>query len=161
MIQETSRGTKKEEGKSIEIEEVEEWEIEKILNKRKIRGVERYLVWWKRFMVEHNSWVKREKLGNTKEILEDFEGRVEAEIRKQEKLDRVEEQDFRRRELPGRFIAKILYEWDDGKFEEEYLKKLERNWNRWKKEKREGKKEVEKRKNANGYMKELEGIEWT
>jgi len=25
-------------------------------------------------------------------------------------------------------MAKILYRWDDGKFEEEYLRKLERNW---------------------------------
>ena len=43
-IQEISGGTKKEEEKQIEIEEVEEWEIEKILNKRKIRGVDKYLV---------------------------------------------------------------------------------------------------------------------
>jgi len=35
---------KKEEGKPIEIEEVKEWETEKILNKRKIRGVNKYLV---------------------------------------------------------------------------------------------------------------------
>jgi len=28
----------------VEVEEVEEWEVEKILNKRKIRGVEKYLV---------------------------------------------------------------------------------------------------------------------
>ena len=35
---------KKEEGKPIEVEGVEEWEVEKILNKRKIRGVEKYLV---------------------------------------------------------------------------------------------------------------------
>jgi len=35
---------KKEEEKPIEIEEFEEWEIKKILNKRKIRGVDKYLV---------------------------------------------------------------------------------------------------------------------
>ena len=35
---------KKEEEKLIEIEEVEEWQIEKILNKRKIREVNKYLV---------------------------------------------------------------------------------------------------------------------
>ena len=46
---------KKEEGKPIEIEEVEEWEIEKILNKRKIRGVDKYLVRWKGFMAEHDT----------------------------------------------------------------------------------------------------------
>jgi len=26
----------------------------------------------------------------------------------------------------------MLYRWDDGKFKEEYLKKLERNWRKWK-----------------------------
>ena len=35
---------KKEEGKLMEVEGVEEWEVEKILNKKKIRGVEKYLV---------------------------------------------------------------------------------------------------------------------
>jgi len=34
---------KKEEEKPIEVEGIEEWEVEKILNKRKIRGVEKYL----------------------------------------------------------------------------------------------------------------------
>jgi len=37
-------GQKKEEGKLIKVEGVKEWEIEKILNKRKIRGVDKYLV---------------------------------------------------------------------------------------------------------------------
>ena len=96
--------------------------MEKILNKRKIREVEKYLVHWKGFTAEHDSWKRRE----------DFEGRMEVEIERQEKLDRVEEQDFRRRELLGKFMMKILYGLDDGKFEEEYLKKLERNWKRWK-----------------------------
>ena len=41
---EQMEGQKKEEGKPIEIEGVKEWEIKKILNKRKIRGVDRYLV---------------------------------------------------------------------------------------------------------------------
>jgi len=34
---------------------------------------------------------------------------MNAEVRKQEKLDIVEEKDFRRGELPGKFIAKMLY----------------------------------------------------
>jgi len=38
------KGQKKEEGKPVEVEEVEEWEVERILNKKKIRGVEKYLV---------------------------------------------------------------------------------------------------------------------
>ena len=43
------RGQKKEEGKPVEVEGVEEWEVEKVLNKKKMRGVEKYLVQWKGF----------------------------------------------------------------------------------------------------------------
>jgi len=39
----------------------------------------------------------------------------------------VEERDFRREELPERYTAKTLYRWNDRKFKEEYLKKLERS----------------------------------
>ena len=60
--------------------------------------------------------------------MEEFERRMNVEVRRQEKLDMAEERDFRREELLEKFMAKILYGWDDGKFEEEYLKKLERNW---------------------------------
>ena len=30
-------------------------------------------------------------------------------------------------ELPGKYMAKLLYGWNDKEFEEEYLKKLEKN----------------------------------
>jgi len=59
--------------------------------------------------------------------LAEFKGKMEAEVRKQERIDRTEERDFRRGELPEKFTVKILYGWDNGKFEEEYLKKLEKN----------------------------------
>ena len=58
--------------------------------------------------------------------MEEFKGRMNAEVRRQEKLDMTEERDFKRGELPGKYIAKMLYRWNDGKFEEEYLRKLER-----------------------------------
>jgi len=48
-------GKRKKEEKPVEVEGVEEWEIEKILNKRKIREVEKYLVCWKGFTTEHDS----------------------------------------------------------------------------------------------------------
>jgi len=121
------KGQKKEEGKPIEVEGVKEWEVEKILNKKKIREVEKYLVWWKEFMVEGDTWERKENLKNVEELIEEFEGRMNAEVRKQEKIDMAEERDFRRGELPGNFTVKMLYGWDDGKFEEEYLRKLERN----------------------------------
>ena len=59
--------------------------------------------------------------------MEEFKGRISAEVRRQEKLNMIEEKDFRRRKLLGKYIAKMLYGWDNGKFEEEYLRKLERN----------------------------------
>ena len=37
-------GQRKEEVKLIEVEEVEEWEVKRILNKRKVRGIIKYLV---------------------------------------------------------------------------------------------------------------------
>ena len=46
------KGQKKEKGKPVEVEGVEEWEMEKILNKRKMRGVEKYLIRWKGFTAE-------------------------------------------------------------------------------------------------------------
>jgi len=100
---------KKEEGKPVEVEGVEEWEVEKVLNKKKIRGVEKYLVQWKEFMAEGDTWERKENLKNTEEALEEFEERMNAEIRGQERIDMAEERDFRRKELPGKFMAKMLY----------------------------------------------------
>ena len=64
----------------------------------------------------------------------------------------LEVEKFKRRELPGRYRAKLLYGWDNKKFEEEYLKKLEKNWNRWKNNRKESEEE---------YVRKLEGsVEW-
>ena len=91
--------------------------------------------------------------------IEEFEkGRFEEEIQrirmkkgKEMKLN-LEAEEFRRGELPGRYTVKLLYGWNNKKFNEEYWKKLERNWNRYKKERKEGEKE---------YMKKLEeSLEW-
>jgi len=117
------KGQKKEEGKPVEVEGVEEWKVEKILNKKKIRGVVKYLIRWKEFMAEGDTWEKRENLKNAEELIKEFErGRVE--VRRQE--GGVDE--YRRMELLGKYTAKLLYGWDDQKFEEEYLNKLKRNW---------------------------------
>jgi len=68
------------------------------LNKRKIKGVVNYLVYWKEFIAKSNTW-KKKNLENTKETVAEFK----------EKLDRVKKKDFRRRRLLGKYIAKILY----------------------------------------------------
>ena len=92
----------------MEIEGIEEWEVEKILNKKKIREVEKYLVQWKRFMVEGDTWERKENLKNAEEALEEFEERMNAEVRRQERIDIAEKRDFRREELLGKFTAKML-----------------------------------------------------
>ena len=38
----------------------------------------------------------------------------------------------KRMELLGKYTAKLLYRWDDRRFEEKYLNKLEKNWKKWK-----------------------------
>ena len=45
QYKEQVEGQKREEAKPIEVEGVKEWKVEKILNKRKMRGINRYLVW--------------------------------------------------------------------------------------------------------------------
>jgi len=60
-----------------------------------------------------------------KEVVAEFERRINVEVRQQEMLEMVEERDFRRRELSGKYTVKMLYGWDDSKFEDKYLKKLE------------------------------------
>ena len=46
---------------------------------------------------------------NAKKVVVEFEGRLNAEVRRQEKLNMVEKRDFRRRKLPGKYMTKILY----------------------------------------------------
>ena len=57
---------------------------------------------------------------------------MSIEVQKQERTEVIEAQEFRREKLPGKYTTKILYRWDNGKFEKEYLKKLERNQQRQK-----------------------------
>ena len=78
---------KKEEGKLVEVEGVEEWEVEKVLNKKKMRGVEKYLIQWKGFTAEGDTWERRENLKNTEELIEEFE-KEGVEVRQQEEVEK-------------------------------------------------------------------------
>ena len=48
---------------------------------------------------------------NAKELVDDFKGRVEAEIRCQERVveKKKEKEEYRRMELLGKYMAKLLY----------------------------------------------------
>ena len=66
-------GQRKTPPKPVIIEGEEEFEMEKILNKRIVRGKEKFLVWWKRYTAEGDTWKSRENLKNVKELVEEFE----------------------------------------------------------------------------------------
>ena len=40
----------------------------------------------------------------------------------------IKKKNFRKEKLPEKYMAKMLYRWDNRKYEKEYLRKLERNW---------------------------------
>jgi len=93
----------------VEVEGVEEWEVEKVLNKKKMRGVEKYLIWWKSFTAEGDTWERRENLKNVGELIKEFE-RGGIEVRQQEKIEKEKgEDEYKRMELPGKYTAKLLY----------------------------------------------------
>ena len=86
-----------------------------------------YLVQWKGFTVESDTWEGKENLDNAKEVIEKFEKeyrRDMEDIRRQKR----EEETFRRGELPERVTAKKLFGWSDKKYDKEYWGRLERNW---------------------------------
>jgi len=66
-------------------------------------------------------------LENARKVIAKFEGKFSIEVRRQEKLDLIEKRNFRREKLLENSIVKMLYRWNNEKFEKEYLKKLERN----------------------------------
>jgi len=77
-------GQKKIPPKLVIIEGEEEFEVEKILNKRTVRGKKKFLIRWKGYMVEEDTWENRENLKNTKELVEGFEreyGKEAKELR--------------------------------------------------------------------------------
>jgi len=66
-------------------------------------------------------------------------------------LDRVRKRrnsrEDRKGELLGRYTAKMLYRWNNKKFNEEYWEQLKRNWKKWKgKEKKKLKGLIKKKK---------------
>jgi len=120
-------GQKKEQSAPVIIEGEEEWEIEKILNKWQIRGKDKYLVHWKGFTAELDTWERRENLENAKEAIKEFKKGYQQD---QEDVARQKHKEgiFKRGELPGRFTAKRLFGWSDKRYDEEYWGRLERNW---------------------------------
>jgi len=122
------KGQKKILPKLVIIEGEEEFEVEKILNKRTVRGKEKFLVRWKGYIVEEDTWENRENLENAKELVEEFKrehGEEAKELRRQEQEE--EEKEFSQ-ELPREFTAKLLYGWGRRRYKREREKKWDKNW---------------------------------
>ena len=93
-----------------------EYKVEEILDRQERRGKMKYLVKWKEYTAEENTWKGLENLKNVMEKIEEFEKeRFEEEIQririkkgKEMKLN-LEAEEFKRGELPGRYIVKLLY----------------------------------------------------
>jgi len=114
-----------------------------MLNKRDMRGKLKYLVRWKRYTVEENTWKGLENLENVINLVEKFEKEIKKEkirrvqMRKKKGKKRIlnlEAKVFKRSELSEKHMVKILFEWNNRKFEDEYLKKLERKLGKMKME---------------------------
>jgi len=121
-------GQRKETSQPVVIKGEEEWEVEKIMNKRKVQGRDKYLVRWKGCMAEEDTWKSRENLKNAMELVEEFERNYSREKKKEVRRQETKEnKKVFNRELPGRYIVKLLYGWGNKKYDQEYWKHMEEN----------------------------------
>ena len=120
-------GQKKIPPKTVIIKGEEEFEVEKILNKRIVRGKEKFLVKWKGYMAEEDTWESRENLENVEELVEEFEREYRKEAKELRWQEQKEEKKKFSQELPREFMAKLLYSWGKRKYEREREKRWDEN----------------------------------
>ena len=86
--------------------------------------------------MEEDTWEGLENLGNMMDLVENFEKKIKEEeirrvqMRKEREKERalnLKAEVFKRSKLLRKYIAKILFGWDDRKFKDKYLKKLEKS----------------------------------
>jgi len=85
--------------------------------------------------VEEDTWKSKENLKNAMEIVKEFEKEYSRE-EEEEEVRQQEAEGNRKtfsRELPGRYMTKLLYRWDNKRYDREYWKQMEENWRWWKK----------------------------
>jgi len=121
------KGQKKTPPKLVIIKGEEEFKVEKIINKRTVRGKEKFLVRWKGYTVEEDTWENRENLENVKELVEEFEKIYREEVEELRRQEQEEEEKEFSRELPREFTAKLLYGWGKRRYEREREKRWDKN----------------------------------
>ena len=122
--QEQVKGQKKILPSSIEVVSEKEYEVEKILDRRERRGKPKYLVRWKGYTAEENTWQGLENLKNAMNLVEEFEKEIREEkgqwIEKRKGKQKAVEvelnpevEEFKRNKLLGKYIARTLFGWDN------------------------------------------------
>ena len=71
---------KKEQLALVIIKGEEKWKVKKILNKQQIREKDKYLVWWKGFIAESDTWEGKENLENAKKAIEEYEKKYRRDM---------------------------------------------------------------------------------
>ena len=123
------KGQKKEVPQPVVIKEEEEWEVKRIMNKRKVWERDKYLVWWKGCIAEEDTWESKENLKNIMKLVKEFEREYQREEEEEVRWQEVaEDKRAFNRKQPERYTAKLLYEWKNNKYDQEYWKKMEENW---------------------------------
>ena len=74
-----------------------------------VRGKEKFLVRWKGYTAEEDTWENKENLENAKELVEEFEKKYREEVKELRWQEQEEEEKKFSWELPREFIAKLLY----------------------------------------------------
>ncbi|KAF8697061.1 hypothetical protein AX14_001485 [Amanita brunnescens Koide BX004] len=120
-----------------------EHKVETIQKVRKKQGKCEFLIKWKGLPQEEASWEPKEHMGNTKEAIKDFYRRNPTATHRTIPLPSLPPSpppSSSPQSLPITPASTLplytphprLYGWDDKAFHEEYLQKLERNWQSWK-----------------------------
>ena len=88
------------------------------MNRRDVRKKPKYLVRWKEYIAEENTWKELENLGNMLNLVEEFKKKIRKkeirriQIKKEKGKKRVlnsEAEMFKRSELLEKYTAKIFF----------------------------------------------------
>ena len=74
-------GQKRTPPKLVIIKEEKEFKVEKILNQRMVREKKKFLVRWKSYTAEEDTWENKENLENVKKLVKEFEKEYGEEVK--------------------------------------------------------------------------------
>ena len=93
-----------------------------------VRRKEKFLVRWKEYIAEEDTWENRENLKNAKELVKEFERKYGEEVEELRQQELEEEEKEFSQELPREFMAKLLYSWGKRRYKRKRKKRWDENW---------------------------------